>query len=148
MTDFVINKRKELLRHSEYKNDLENYANIIYNYAQFLKQHLTLGMFVPCDEDENVLEYPTCNWCSTGIPGDCHRSKECAIDETPFYNYNKAIEKIIFKNYVFLEEDDNYWYFMNNHKKIEILKNTCIERLINEGYDTELTENTIKKIGL
>ena len=46
MTDFVINKRKELLRHSEYKNDLENYANIIYNYAKFLKQPLKLEMFI------------------------------------------------------------------------------------------------------
>ena len=58
MTSFVLNKRKELLRHSEYKNDLENYANIVYNYANFLKQPLNLGMFVPCDEDRNVLEEP------------------------------------------------------------------------------------------
>ena len=30
----------------------------IFSYAEFLKQPLKLEMFVPCDEDENVLGEP------------------------------------------------------------------------------------------
>ena len=51
MTDFVLECYE--------KND--NYQNIADDcllYANFLKQPLTLGMFVPCDDDGDVLEIP------------------------------------------------------------------------------------------
>ena len=32
------------------------FVDCIRRYANFLNQPLTLGMFVPCDEDGNVLE--------------------------------------------------------------------------------------------
>lgn len=34
---------------------LEKYRQVTRNYANFLKQPLTLGMFVPCDEEGNPL---------------------------------------------------------------------------------------------
>ncbi len=125
-----------------FKEELE----IIKKYTEFLDKKLHLGMFIPCNENNEKLEYPTCNWCNTGTPGDCHRSKECAIDEKPFCNYEKALERIVFRNHSFVKEDDYNWIFMNNHKKIEIPKNACVEFLIIEGYDTELTEFASKLI--
>jgi len=35
------------------------YSKRCWNYANFLKQPLTLEMFVPCDHEGNVLEEPT-----------------------------------------------------------------------------------------
>jgi hypothetical protein len=46
MTDFVL---------EEVKNWHANSPTIIINYANFLKQPLELWMFVPCDEDGNVI---------------------------------------------------------------------------------------------
>ena len=37
---------------------IDNFYNKCINYANFLKQPLTLGMFIPCDLDGNVLEEP------------------------------------------------------------------------------------------
>jgi len=44
MTDFVLSKKYTATGHE--------------NYANFLKQPLELWMFIPCDEDGNVLEEP------------------------------------------------------------------------------------------
>jgi hypothetical protein len=60
-TNFVLEQN---IRHSgEYTGiEAENllatlYSNIV-RHANFLKQPLTLSMFVPCDDDGNVLEKP------------------------------------------------------------------------------------------
>ena len=68
MLEFVsyIGNRKE---HETYEKDLA----VIYNYANFLNQPLKLEMFVPCDEDGNVL------------------AQDC-ID------YDKACENVLFTN--------------------------------------------------
>lgn len=55
MTDFVLEQEKRLgLWGDTYKDFTEKTSK----YAQFLKQPLTLGMFVPCGEDGKVLEHP------------------------------------------------------------------------------------------
>jgi hypothetical protein len=65
----------------------------IKNYAHFLNQPLKKGMFVPCDEDDEVLEEP---------------NKENYTDSTGFVNnayfietndYQKAKEKVIFEGF-------------------------------------------------
>lgn len=61
MTDFVLGKvntplggqQVASIRHVEG----EKYRKI-YRYANFLKQSLKLSLFVPCDDDGNVLEEP------------------------------------------------------------------------------------------
>ena len=59
MTDFVL-EQKEKLKNSEQGFNIEKYDFIINvcNYAKFLKQPLEQFMFVPCDENGNVLEKP------------------------------------------------------------------------------------------
>ena len=59
MTDFV-------LRINEIEKEIDQFFDswrmkqlrIIENYAKFLKQPLKLEMFVPCDDDGNILENP------------------------------------------------------------------------------------------
>lgn len=55
MTDFVILQNISLAN----KEIKHNECGLrILKYANFLKQPLILGMFVPCDENGNVLEEP------------------------------------------------------------------------------------------
>lgn len=54
MTYFVLQQEKELKGVVKRDSDF----NLIFNYAKFLKQPLTLGMFVPCDEDGNLVTNP------------------------------------------------------------------------------------------
>ena len=58
MTDFVIRKHKDELVHSgeNWRDFLEKYARITKSYADFLKQPLQLGFFVPCDSIGRLVE--------------------------------------------------------------------------------------------
>ena len=58
MTDFVLEQSELKTKNTELELGLLKSVQLIYNYANYLKQPLTLGMFVPCDEDGNVLEEP------------------------------------------------------------------------------------------
>ena len=152
MTDFVINKRKELLRHSEYKNDLENYANIIYNYANFLKQSLNLGMFAPCDEDGDILEEPK-NY-EQRLPNMMTEYND------EIYRYKQAKEKILFEGFEvvrFIEKENPCYVVSNKENEVTFhiglytfskgvnFANT-VEDLIH--IQPILTESAIKQIGL
>lgn len=146
MTDFVINKRKELLRHSEYKNDLENYANIIYNYAQFLKQLLNLGMFFPCDEDGDILDEP--EDYELRLPNMMTEYN----DEV--YRYKQAKEKVLFegfeidKNLHLVYRDEipigRFISYKNESKFIFRDSLKTIEDLVEFGF--KLTESALKQI--
>ena len=59
MTEFVLeqnNKMFVLISDKEYY--FQDYCKVVINYARFLNKPLELGMFVPCDEEGNVLEEP------------------------------------------------------------------------------------------
>src|SRR5665648_159369 len=53
MTDFVLEQYLTIASDNIYLSMIN--CN---NYAKFLKQSLELWMFIPCDEDGNVLEEP------------------------------------------------------------------------------------------
>lgn len=82
MTDFV------LWQHAESSNQNE-FEDNCYNYAKFLKKPLELGMFVPIDEDGNVLEFPKVCICTDS----CSFCKK----------YQKAKEKVLFEGFEFFE---------------------------------------------
>ena len=70
-----------------YTNNLK-YKDVVLkidNYAKFLKKPLSLGMFVPFDENGNVLT-------------QCEEICACECDKIK--NYRKAKEKVIFENCV------------------------------------------------
>ena len=67
MTDFVLeNENMAKQTESEMSKDLFKLAQ----YANFLKQPLTLGMFVPSDENGNVLEFTERHNCINEIEFD------------------------------------------------------------------------------
>lgn len=84
------------------------------NYAKFLSMPLTLGMFVPTDEDGNVLEEPE------KIFG-LHWKNE---------DYNKAVENVVFKgftnknirDYIVISYGNRIvWISWNKEKKVQDL---------------------------
>lgn len=121
-----------------------DYRRLRDNYDALLKLPLKLEMFVPCDEDGNVLEEP--------------KIEEEYVDEHTtqiFAQYqcdlDKAKEKVLFEGIEFRKnggvnfltiKEDTFAFFDFNVK----FKNLTIEYLIQ--YDLQLTENAVKQIGL
>ena len=109
--------------------DIKQIDSIV-KYANFLKQPLKLEMFVPCDEDGDILEE--------------HEDYEQRLPNMmteyndEIYRYEQAKEKVLF---VFKP------HFDISAIKHHILQDRNIEYLANFG-ELELTENAIKQIGL
>lgn len=91
MTDFVL----KILNESA-PNDFIKAISTIRKYADFLKQPLSLGMFVPCDDQGNVLREPEMyRWYKeTGHLLKHFNEHERFICE----QYQKAKEKVLFKH--------------------------------------------------
>lgn len=93
MTDFV-------LRINEIEKEIDQFFDswrmkqlrIIENYAKFLKQPLKIEMFVPCDEDGNVLEEPKIEEEDV----DEHTTQIFAQYQ---YDLDKAKEKVLFEGF-------------------------------------------------
>ena len=78
MTDYVLEQYK--INQCD-----EDYIFNVLKYANFLKQPVTLGMFVPCDENGNVLEEPKFYF---------HHEYKVALEK-----YQKAKEKVLFNGF-------------------------------------------------
>ena len=138
MISFVLQQAN----YTDVSNISEKYATI-WNYANFLKKPLKLGMFVPCDENGNILD-----------PSDVFKSCEKG------FLYGKAKERVLFKYFKVVEYSDN---------TIEIVSDTApnfiipfkklsnkdweqrynhIEDLLKSIIEIQLTETAIKQIGL
>ena len=106
----------------------------IVKYANFLKQPLKLEMFVPCDEDGNVLKEPKRGEDYLQYPDSFDGNKEWG----ELYDYQQAKEKVLF---VFKL---NFYILLMKH---HILQGRNIEYLANFA-ELELTESAVKQIGL
>lgn len=84
MTDFVLEEAEK----TQFKDDCE-FAYSVRKYANFVKQPLKKGMFVPCDDNDNVLEEPN---------KSTHTDKECE-------QYKQAKEKVIFEGFRVVENN-------------------------------------------
>ena len=102
MTNFVFAikekepKAKNFSSFSEISNyEKESYKKII-NYAKFLKQPLKLEMFVPCDEDENVLGEPEIysQWVRENFNDELENEER--INQCK--DYHQAKEKVLFEH--------------------------------------------------
>ena len=111
MTDFVL-------------QDKSMSGLSITNYANFLKQPLELWMFVPCDNDGNVLEEP------------CFDGENDQYFASAFEQFQQAKERCLFEGWDL--EDVKETLSCGNHKTIEDLVK----------YSPELTLTAQKQIGL
>jgi len=124
MVDFVL------------QQDIE--MNDIYAYAVFLKQPINLSMFVPCDEDGNVLEEPD----PISI-GKCISKKlriyQAIYDIKEADKYLSFKSKILFEGFQCVGYDDSY---------VELeLKNENIW-VTTAKYEFEATDNNGHEINI
>lgn len=117
MIDFVLQEEKKGLQNTDRHLRFEK----ILKYANFLKQTLTLGMFVPCVDNEPF-----------------NYSKHGNAEQ-----YEKAKEKVLFKGF---KKDFNSVIGPDGYLDISKLQGKNIEDII--GSNLQLTENALKKIGL
>lgn len=136
MTDFVLEQNKTFtkgkpLYETKWDLEFEKFSKLLIRYAQFLKQPLTLGMFVPTDEKGNIVEY-----------------KKMTVDGCPIWDggsqWQKAKQKVLFKG--FYVEFNTVKSPQGGHLDVGNLQNKTIETII--GAELELTESAIKQIGL
>ena len=99
MTDFVLEQSKLKFTNSGRWDEARWYNSL--KYANFLKQPLTLGMFVSCD-DGNVLEIPTKENSNNTIDHD-----------TKLMDYNDSKSKVLFNGFYVTYSSDNKIYLEN-----------------------------------
>jgi hypothetical protein len=156
MTDFLLEQVKILI-HGKDPANIKKYDYVLRTtaYARFLKQPLELWMFIPCDDDGNVLKWPKCNLCGVNIYEDCGRSKECGqSNNNEFLKYQQAKERCLFEGF---KCSVDYIHSSNKcnvvtYNKISIgigFKNgihQTIEDLVT--YELLITPKALKQIGL
>ena len=113
----------------------------IVKYANFLKQPLNLGMFVPCDDEGNFFEEPT----------DYEQRLPNMMTEynDEIYRYKQAKEKVLFEG--FHIEGNKLCYSDFYFGTIYDISNLKVENLLSELPENEmpkLTLSAIKQIGL
>lgn len=134
MTDFVLH---------QYSNNYHaNTPTRIWNYAAFLKQPLKLEMFVPCDENGNVLQEPKEKVFSREN-GAYEFDEYCKI-------YEKAKEKVLFEGFYW---KGNYAVCMAEDEMIyiddEFMQNMTIDKFLTTIItDLQLTTTALKQIGI
>ena len=118
---------KNLIKMPEYVLENHGIKDPIF-YAKFITQTLELGMFVPCDEDGNVLEEPKENF-GYKLQGKLNYAiaKERCLFEENFSVIDRKTYKIVKLN------NNNIWVSWNKSKTIEDLI----------PYNLELTENNL-----
>lgn len=165
MTSFIEEQEKFILatEHGSVKDWDRVYVQRTISYCRFLRQPLTLGMFVPVDEDGNVLKEITepnksDYWSDndTVFSAELYRNN---LDE--FKNYQKAKEKVLFEGFSLGEYSNRTQYIRQLSKYIIIngiiyddhqdcaprpTQNT-IESIL-EYMNPELTPSALKQIGL
>ena len=113
MTDFVLNqKQSESFNEKTFINESLISLENIRNYANFLIQPLKLEMFVPCDEDGNVLEEPKKTEYQVDVNTKCsgwkylYDSNDKLIGyyddrkwKEDFVKFKQAKEKVLFKGF-------------------------------------------------
>ena len=150
MTDFVLGQRmttEEVNASSFYdiQTHIYKYYDKVFNYANFLKQPLQLGFFVPYDENGNVLEEPQMRPEMNSFD-----EEDVDYDAQELYEYIEAKKRVLFKGFELYNDENTIRYnniFIENQdfKKgltIESLKSYCSTTSI------ELTDSAIEQIGL
>ncbi len=116
MTDFVLEQYEKQTNPTIFEETVHNYAN-------FLKQPLKLEMFVPCDEDGNVLEMPVNYDVWLELHNKNVDGEKGTIGFLLHEEYQKAKEKVIFERFNVTHKeiyDKKYLRLTNNIVNIHI----------------------------
>jgi len=131
MVEFVLSQKR-----ADEENEIV--LRRIIDYAKFLSQPLTLGMFVPCDKNGIVLESPKHYANNSTFPFD--GSKESAEQSNRQYDYelkkyNEAKERVLFEGISISHAHDLLESFGNIDQ-------------YSQTHESTLTESAIKQLGL
>ena len=152
MTDFVLEQTKNF--NAVVYDDLEtasiNLIERIENYANFLKQPLKLEMFVPCDEDGNVLEEPK-------IEEEYVDEHTTQIFAQYQYDLDKAKEKVLFEGFKIYDYKLNVFFYLGRRKTLSYDKKRkdfitigllpeTVEDLINISSQIKLSQTALNSI--
>lgn len=145
MTNFVNN-----VGNMENYPSHENALSWIYNYATFLKKPLKLEMFVPCDDEGNILEEP--------------KIEEEDIDEHTTqifaqyqYDFDKSKENVLFEGFKIYDYKLNVFFYLGRRKKLSYDKKRkdfitigflpeTVEDLINISSQIKLSQTALNAI--
>ena len=134
MTDFVLNINELVPKESDqfFQSWQNKKMMIIENYARFLKEPLRIEMFIPCDDNCNVLEDIIGN-------GMIHNYSE------KVKQYEQAKDKVLFEGFDIYSNGDLHNAFVTfESSSLEIMN---VENLITDfQYSFYLTPNAIKRI--
>jgi hypothetical protein len=108
MTDYVLEKANDpMIIASDVQHQIVVEYYSLVDYASFLKQPLKLEMFIPCDDDGNVLEPVIQMDYIHQIEGYAPKHpQECYEHDLAIYK--KALSKVIFK--VGFENNNSYFF--------------------------------------
>jgi hypothetical protein len=135
MTEFVLDYAEVLTVVDNFK-DAKHTLNKIFNYANFLSQPLTLGMFVPCDDNNVPLKEPK-GWKAFIQENGWKSLHSDALNRCRLYV--QAKDKVLFEGFKYLKDDEGYYLEHNNVTLFpEEFGNTTIEHLIQD--DLTLTK--------
>jgi hypothetical protein len=110
MTDFVLERSKQSIIDLTFEESIKKTIKIvkeIFEYAKFLKQPLKLEMFVPCDEDGNVLEMPVNYDVWLELHNKNVDGEKGTIGFLLHEEYQKAKEKVIFEGFELCPNNGN-----------------------------------------
>lgn len=162
MIDFVLDFLLESERPLSVTYHDSEKVSIIEKYANFLKQPLELGMFVPCDEQNNVLKFE--EYQGYVILFQDHNdleNKKSKINKggehaIGFYRYEnskfqQAQERVLFDGFEFKTAEKENYSWVNckgTNIPLETLFKETIEGLVRKTNPFVLTESALKQIGL
>lgn len=130
MTDFVLEQGYNPLQ-----NDTECWIKT-HKYANFLKQPLTLGMFVPCDLEGNVLEE---------LDADFY----VMVTDKKIVEFQQAKERCLFEGFEHRGETEFSWIFKHGKTYPIMVFKRDIECLVTVlKREIELTQTALKQLGL
>ena len=138
---YCKSKEKEFKTRLEY---LEWYEKTRNNFDEFLEQPLKLEMFVPCDENGNVLEEPQMR-----PERNSFDEEDMDYDAQELYDYIKAKEKVLFENlsykFGFVGLTDSKGNF-SSLVDLDFKPNGIIEDLLKEKYKFSFTAFALERI--
>jgi hypothetical protein len=149
MIDFVLESQR-------FKEDSDTAIFKVTNYANFLKQPLNLGMFIPCDEDGNVLKEPEENDTiyDIEVERDIYECDYNRFDNDVFL-YKQAKERVLFEGFevkshtmvVTIYDNEKYLNWEVTDKHFMFYSGFDVERLV-QDLNLTLTKSAIEALDL
>lgn len=134
MVDFVIEQRTAIDSNGRFLTSVDRFRNCE-NYAQFLQQPLTLGMFVPCVNDVPINK-PNIKDVF-GMTSIYESKKMSRIHTEKMDEYQQAKERVLFEGFSPHHLSVVKSFILNGYNIEEVVK-----------WSPTLTKSALKQIGV